>query len=88
MSHATTRTDTPVARTRKPVPCKWCRQTIEKGQAAVSVWGVADGDVFSGRFHPECHLAELAYWKQNPHEEEFPDEPQSRPEPLPMITDH
>lgn len=56
------RTDTPVASTKKLHKCRWCYESIGIGEAMVRVAGVTDGDLWNGKFHPECWRSERHDW--------------------------
>jgi hypothetical protein len=57
--------ETHVKKTRRSRPCHWCWETIEKGDPSVSTAGVCEGDLYQGRFHPECHAAIYRYYEIN-----------------------
>ena len=40
---------------RKPHQCHWCGEQVAKGQPAVYVAGLWDGDFGSSYWHPECN---------------------------------
>ena len=50
---------------RKPHRCHWCDELIAKGQPAVRVAGVWDGDFGHSHYHPECNASYLTMdWKE------------------------
>lgn len=63
-----------VARSRKPSRCHWCDERIQKGDPKITVSSMYEGDFVFARLHPECWAASQRWHKENPNEDEWPDE--------------
>lgn len=49
---------------RKPAPCIWCGETIQKGETAIAVTFSDNGEIDTCYWHPECSEAHQAMMKR------------------------
>ena len=50
-------TESEKVKIRKPRPCTWCGEKIEKGEYAFVNSGVCQGNFFNSTFHEDCYAA-------------------------------
>ena len=55
--------DKPVKK-RKPSPCIWCGEMIEKGETAIAVTFSDCGTIDTCYWHPECEAANQKFMKE------------------------